>query len=241
MSKMGVVIVAAGRGSRMRTSESKQYLPLAGKPILAHTMLAFASHPEIDVISMVVPPGDEPRVRELAEQYGCVDRIHIIAGGAERQHSVLRGLEALRDSVSIVLVHDGVRPFITKEKISAIGREAASYGAAVLAVPVKDTIKIAGSEGVVQSTPDRHSLWAVQTPQAFRISILIDAYGQAERDGFLGTDDASLVERLGHPVKLVLGDYTNVKITTPEDLEWAEHYYHSLERGREDVADRTRI
>lgn len=222
--KMGAVIVAAGQGSRMRSSISKQYLPLAGKPILIHTLSVFASHPEIAAITVVVPCGDEPMVREMAEQHGLGKIKHIVSGGAERQHSVLRGLETLRDEVDLVFVHDAVRPFVTHAMISAAGVEAARHGAAVPAVPVKDTIKIVGAGGVVQTTPDRQSLWAVQTPQAFRISLLLQAYEQAGQDGFIGTDDASLVERLGHPVKVVMGDYNNIKITTPEDLEWAEHY-----------------
>jgi len=242
MSKMGAVIVAAGRGSRMRAAESKQYLPLAGMPILFHTLLTFASHPDVAMTTVVVPPGDERRVLELAKRYGCDDRLSVTAGGAERQHSVMRGLNMLRNTgVPLVLVHDAVRPFVTHEMISAVGKEAEVSGAAVLAVPVKDTIKIAGPGGVVHSTPDRSSLWVAQTPQAFRVSLLLEAYEKAERDGFLGTDDASLVERLGYPVKLVPGDYANVKITTPEDLEWAEHYIASRERGRSDVSDRTRF
>lgn len=234
MSSLGVVIVAAGQGSRMRTKENKQYLPLAGKPILIHTLERFASHPEISLITVVVPPGDEKRVSELAARYGITDKIATItAGGSERQHSVLRGLVTLQDQVDLVLVHDAVRPFVTHEMISAVAKEAMAHGAAVLAVPVKDTIKIAGLDGMVSSTPDRQSLWAVQTPQAFRVSLLLRAYEQARRDEFLGTDDASLVERLGESVKIVSGDYTNIKLTTPDDLHWAEHY---IERqGREET------
>lgn len=232
MSSLGVVIVAAGQGSRMQTKESKQYLPLAGKPILIHTLERFAAHSEIGWITVVVPPGDEQRVSDLAAAYGIHDKIAAItAGGAERQHSVLNGLETLQDKVDLVLVHDAVRPFVTHEMISAVAEEAKANGAAVLAVPVKDTIKIAGSDGTVSSTPDRRSLWAVQTPQAFRVSLLLRAYEQAIRDEYLGTDDASLVERLGEAVKIVPGDYANIKLTTPDDLYWAEHYLAS--QGRE--------
>jgi len=220
--KTGAVIVAAGQGSRMRTAVSKQYLPLAGKPILVHTLLRFQAHPNIDVITVVVPSGDEQHVREMAERYGCHKVRHIVAGGSERQHSVARGLATLRSESEIVLVHDAVRPFVTDAMITAAREAAASDGAAVLAVPVKDTIKIAREDGTVESTPERGRLWAVQTPQAFRLSLLLDAYERAEQDGLVGTDDAMLVERLGHPVKIVHGDYANIKITTPEDLDWAE-------------------
>lgn len=230
MGNIGAVIVAAGRGSRMGMRESKQYLQLGDRPILVHTIQAFASHPDIEEIVVVVRAGDEERVRSLAEMYGLGENLKIATGGAERQHSVAKGLRCLSESVSIVLVHDAVRPFVSEEKISAVAEEAATSGAAILAVPVKDTIKIAGSEGVVESTPDRQSLWAVQTPQAFRVSLLMDAYAQAEREGFIGTDDASLVERLGQQVKIVTGDYTNLKITTPDDLKWAEWFIDDWER-----------
>jgi 2-C-methyl-D-erythritol 4-phosphate cytidylyltransferase len=229
--KTGAVIVAAGQGSRMRTAVSKQYLPLAGKPILVHTLLKFQAHPDIGVITVVVPPGDERQVREMADQFGCGKVRHIVAGGSERQHSVARGLATLRGEADLVLVHDAVRPFVTDAMITAACAAAATDGAAVLAVPVKDTIKVARADGTVESTPDRRSLWAVQTPQAFRLSLLLDAYEQAERDGFIGTDDAMLVERLGHPVRIVHGDYANIKITTPEDLDWAEHSLKNRDRG----------
>lgn len=241
-NKIGVVIVAAGKGTRMGQAVSKQYLPLAGKPIFVHTLQTFATHPQIDSIAIVVPTGDEKYVRQLVEQYECRKVDAVIAGGAERQHSVLRGLFALGEGIDLVLVHDAVRPFTTHETIDKVLREAVISGAAVTAVPVKDTIKIADEDGIVQSTPNRQSLWAVQTPQAFRLSLLIAAYEQAERDGYVGTDDASLVERLGSPVKLVQGEYTNLKITTPEDLHWAEHYINDLMNGRgQDDTDRTRL
>mgnify|MGYP001037945471 CR=1 FL=1 len=229
--KTGAVIVAAGQGSLMRTAVSKQYLLLAGKPILVHTLLKFQAHPNIDMITVVVPAGDEQHVRELADHYGCGKVRHIVSGGSERQHSVARGLETLRNKAELVLVHDAVRPFVTGEMITAAREAAAADGAAVLAVPVKDTIKIARADGTVESTPERRSLWAVQTPQAFRLSLLLNAYEQAERDGFIGTDDAMLVERLGHPVKIVHGDYANIKITTPEDLDWAEQVMTNRLRG----------
>jgi 2-C-methyl-D-erythritol 4-phosphate cytidylyltransferase len=230
--KTGAVIVAAGQGSRMRTTVSKQYLPLAGKPILVHSLLKFQTHPNIDVITVVVPSGDEPHVRELVDRHGCSKVQHIVAGGSERQHSVARGLTTLRGAVEFVLVHDAVRPFVTDVMIDAAIEAAEMDGAAVLAVPVKDTIKIAGEDGTVASTPDRRSLWAVQTPQAFRLDLLLYAYEQAEREGCIGTDDAMLVERLGHPVKIVHGDYANIKITTPEDLDWAEQVM--MKRSREE-------
>lgn len=224
MKNLGVVIVAAGRGSRMRTSESKQFLPLAGMPILIHTLLRFHNLPEVGMIVVVVPAGDEERVRRMAESYGCADKlVKIVAGGKERQHSVLKGLSILKEKTDLVLVHDGVRPFVSPHAVRAVSREAERTGAAVLAVRVKDTIKTVGADGVIQNTPDRQSLWAVQTPQAFRLSLLLEAYEAAAASDVSATDDAMLVERLGVPVHIVEGEYSNIKITTPEDLEWAEH------------------
>lgn len=223
MKNIGVVIVAAGRGSRMGTTESKQYLPLAGKPILIHTLLKFLSLPEVHTIVLVVPAGDEERVRQMAETYGCAgERVKIVAGGEERQNSVRNGLAALEGMVDLVLVHDGVRPLVSPSKVRAVSHEAATSGAAVLAVRVKDTIKTVGPDGVITHTPDRQSLWAVQTPQAFRLSLLLEAYTAAEASGVQATDDAMLVERLGVAVRVVEGDYSNIKITTLEDLAWAE-------------------
>lgn len=222
MGKMGVVVVAAGKGSRMGTVESKQYLTIQQKPILVHTLETFDRVQEVDSIVVVVGSGDIARCEQYAEQYG-LRKIHsIIAGGAERQESVCKGLEALPAESEWVLVHDGVRPLITREKIVQCWHEAMKSGAAVLAVPVKDTIKTVNSSGHIDFTPDRRSLWAIQTPQAFRLSLLKQAHEQALKDQYLGTDDSLLVERLGIPVRVIEGDYNNIKITTPEDLLWVD-------------------
>jgi 2-C-methyl-D-erythritol 4-phosphate cytidylyltransferase len=223
MDTFGVVVVAAGRGTRMGTAESKQYLPLRGKPILVHTLDTFERMPEASEVVLVVGAGEVERCRGYAAEYGLA-KVRIVAGGAERQHSVDAGLRALGGSVDTVLVHDGVRPFVKREHVLACWREAAACGAAVLAVPVKDTIKIVGDGGVIAATPERRSLWAIQTPQAFRRTLLEEAHRQAAADGVLGTDDAMLVERLGHAVRVVEADYTNIKITTPDDLAWADWF-----------------
>ncbi|TBL69164.1 2-C-methyl-D-erythritol 4-phosphate cytidylyltransferase [Paenibacillus thalictri] len=222
MGKLGVVIVAAGKGSRMRSVESKQFLQVGDKPILVHTLELFQRIGAIDFIVLVTGPDDVARCRQYAVRYH-ISKLHsIVVGGAERQHSVREGLKALPPEVEHVLVHDGVRPFANTKDIIHCWSKAVETGAAVLAVPVKDTIKIVDETGVIRSTPDRRSLWAIQTPQAFRRSLLEQAYEQAERDGFVGTDDAMLVERFGTPVHVVQSDYYNIKITTPEDLPWAE-------------------
>ncbi|WP_211749500.1 2-C-methyl-D-erythritol 4-phosphate cytidylyltransferase [Paenibacillus sp. Marseille-Q4541] len=216
----GVVIVAAGRGSRMKTSESKQFLLLQDKPIFIHTLEVFSRMPMIKDIVVVTGATDVERCEEWIKQTGLYDhRTRVVEGGKERQESVYAGLQML--STDYVLIHDGVRPFVQSEHIEACMKAAALSGAAVLAVPVKDTIKQVSAEGIITATPDRSSLWSIQTPQAFRLLEVIEAHKQAAESGFAGTDDAMLVERLGGQVKVVEGSYTNIKITTPEDLDYA--------------------
>lgn len=228
-NSVGAVIVAAGRGTRMGTAESKQYLLLQGKPIIVHTLEVFQKHELISEIVLVTGEEDVQRCRQWVQAYKLDKVSVVIPGGAERQHSVRRGLGEL--TTTWVMVHDGVRPFVQGSEIEACYDRARSAGASVLAVPVKDTIKQVDGEGNVLSTPDRRSLWAIQTPQTFRLSELLSAYDEAERDGFLGTDDSSLAERSGITVSVVEGSYRNIKITTPEDLDFAEFTERS--RGEE--------
>ncbi|WP_082672875.1 2-C-methyl-D-erythritol 4-phosphate cytidylyltransferase [Paenibacillus senegalimassiliensis] len=216
---IGVIVVAAGRGTRMGTVESKQYLMLEDKPIIIHTLEAFDRHPLISQIVLVTGEQDVDRCQAWIAEYGMRGHIQVIAGGAERQHSVYQGL--LQLSTPWVLVHDGVRPFVAAEHITACCEAVKAHGAAVLAVPVKDTIKQAEEQDWVASTLDRRLLWSIQTPQAFRLKDLLAAHEQAEAQDFVGTDDSMLVERLGIRVKLVEGDYRNIKLTTPEDLDYA--------------------
>ncbi|WP_110934284.1 2-C-methyl-D-erythritol 4-phosphate cytidylyltransferase [Paenibacillus bouchesdurhonensis] len=228
----GVVIVAAGRGTRMGTKESKQYLMLQDKPIVIHTLEVFDRHPLITEIVLVTGEQDVERARAWIDEYGITTSIKVIPGGAERQHSVYQGL--LQMSSTWVLVHDGVRPFVTEEQVTSCYEAAIAHGASVLAVPVKDTVKQVDEQGWVTATPDRRSLWAIQTPQAFCRSDLMQAHEQAERDGFVGTDDSMLVERLGVSVRVVEGAYSNIKITTPDDLDYAEFIRgHKEAKGRE--------
>jgi 2-C-methyl-D-erythritol 4-phosphate cytidylyltransferase len=226
MGKLAVVVVAAGKGSRMGTAESKQYLQLSGKPILVHTLALFQRIQQVDTVVLVTGADDVDRCRGYIGQYGLSKVNHIIVGGKERQDSVFKGLKVLDADVDWVMVHDGVRPFAAEEHVLACWNKAMEADAAVLAVPVKDTIKVVDSEGTIESTPDRRSLWAIQTPQAFRLSALIRAHREAETAGFVGTDDAMLVERIGMQVSVVEGSYDNIKITTPEDLPLAEWLLH---------------
>jgi 2-C-methyl-D-erythritol 4-phosphate cytidylyltransferase len=230
VEKLGVVIVAAGRGSRMGTQESKQYLVLNQKPILIHTLEAFEHMSWVDGIWLVVGEQDVARCEALIQTYQLNKIKQVISGGSERQHSVYKGLCSIPKDIEWVMVHDGVRPFISETAVLNCWNQAKQHGSSVLAVPVKDTIKIVDGAGKVQSTPDRKSLWAVQTPQAFRLCELIEAHEAAQRAGMIGTDDAMLMEKQGHKVMIAEGDYANIKITTPEDLHWAERYLE--EKGR---------
>ncbi|TQK41889.1 2-C-methyl-D-erythritol 4-phosphate cytidylyltransferase [Brevibacillus sp. AG162] len=216
----GVVIVAAGSGKRMGGQRNKLWLPLAGEPILAHTVRLFATHPDIDEVVLVVSEADHAEVTTWlsAEKLPVV----VTLGGAERQDSVRNGLASLSANCDYVLVHDAARPFVTRKQISDMIKQVQQDQATIMAVPVKDTIKVVGATGLVESTPARESLWAVQTPQAFRMSLLREAHQAAEAAGKLGTDDAMLVEWLGHSVSIMNGSYENIKITTPDDLWFGE-------------------
>lgn len=220
-----VLIPAAGQGRRMGTAVSKQYLNLAGRPVLAHTLALFDSHPLIDAIYLLAPAADCADCRrQIVERYGFVKVRAVVAGGAERQQSVANGLKACAAAADdIILVHDGVRPFFPAELLAEIIATAREVGGCVVGVPVKDTIKTVVA-GRIAGTPERSQLWQAQTPQAFPFAVLQRAYAAAEREGFRGTDDASLVERLGLPVAMLAGSDRNIKITTPEDLQLARAF-----------------
>ena len=221
-----VLIPAAGMGKRMGASINKQYLLLDGRPILQRTLELFDRHPAVDSIYPILPPDEIDFFRERILPGARLEKLGgIVPGGRERQDSVRNGLQQLQLSGikpdSVVLVHDGVRPLFDPTLIAPLVDTAVLKGAAVVGVPVKDTIKEVEDE-VVVATPERERLWQVQTPQAFRFELLFRAYQKAAQEGFCGTDDACLVERLGAPVIMIEGDYRNIKITTPEDLRIAE-------------------
>lgn len=221
------VIPAAGMGKRMGAAINKQYLLLAGKPILAHTLTVFQQCELIAGIILVTPQDEIPFCRnEVVERYSLSKVLAIVSGGAERQHSVMNGLQALQglaQADDVVLIHDGVRPFITPALIERCIRTAASGIGALVAVPAKDTIKVV-QDGLVVDTPDRATLWQAQTPQGFRYGQIMAAHQQAVRTGFLGTDDCTLLEQEGGRIRIVNGSYRNIKITTPEDLVLAEAF-----------------
>jgi 2-C-methyl-D-erythritol 4-phosphate cytidylyltransferase len=218
------VIPAAGSGSRFGGSP-KQYLPLAGMPVLARTLAVLESSPVIDGIVVVVRHGEEARCRAVAvDPYGWQKIRAIVPGGLTRQDSVAHGLDAVGPEASIVMVHDAARPLVTDDLIRRVVEAAVASGAAVAALPVVDTLKRrVGAHGLV-TTVDREGLWTAQTPQAFRAGLFRDAVARARADRFVGTDDASLVERLGCAVTLVEGEPMNFKITRAEDLPRAEEF-----------------
>ena len=207
----------------MAHSVKKPYLELAQKPILAHTIQRFERNSAVDAIFVIVDQADFNECHAtVLGPYAFTKVQKLVEGGETRQMSVYNGIRALSADVDFVIVHDGVRPFVTDEVIFACLAAADECGAAVAAVPVKDTIKIANTDGFIVETPAREQLWAVQTPQVFRKSLLEEAHQAAQAQQLTATDDASLVEQLGFPVKLVKGSYANLKITTPVDLQIAE-------------------
>ena len=221
MTGAAAIIPAAGSGSRMQLDRPKQFLDLAGVPILIHTVRAFVLHPDIHRIVVVVPPSWLAETRQLCIRHGLDKaRLTITAGGRRRQDSVLAGLRQLDESSEIVLVHDGARPLVSRLLIDRCLQAARQHGAAIAAIPVKDTLKKADADQMVAATIDRHQLWQAQTPQAARRTLLLQAF--AELGDTDVTDESSLLEQAGIPVALVEGAESNFKITRPEDLFLAE-------------------
>lgn len=212
------VIVAAGKGKRMGTEISKQFLPLGGKEILAHTVQKFEKAEKIRDIILVTGADSLQDVQEMAQEYGWEKIVSIVAGGKERQDSVWNGLQQVAADTEIILIHDGVRPFVTEDILNISIETALEMGGCVAGVPAKDTIKVCDGENIAIATPDRNVLWQIQTPQTFQKERIVKAYEQAKEDGFVGTDDASFAEHCGYPVKVIMGSYRNIKITTKEDL-----------------------
>lgn len=214
-----VVIPAAGTGKRMGMEKNKLLVPIDEIPVLVHTLKIFENDNWCKSITLVIHKQDRAEISDLIEQFQLRKIAAIVEGGSERQQSVYKGLQQLQ-SECIVLIHDGARPFVKQKYLHQLVEKANHYGGAVLAVPVKDTIKKVRNR-FVEETIDRSTLWSIQTPQAFQLHLIMNAHKKAEEDGYIGTDDASLLERFGGKVVVVEGDYENFKITTPEDLIFA--------------------
>lgn len=215
-----VVIPAAGQGKRMKSRKNKQFIELNSLPVIIRTLSVFEKDADCVEIILVINEKEREQFRELLEKYNIQKVKKLVSGGLERQHSVYNGLKEIKDD-GIVLIHDGARPFVRHNTIRKLVEKAYIEGAATVAVPVKDTIKRVRDMEVID-TVERSSLWAVQTPQAFRLSVILKAHEAAVKDQFLGTDDASLVERIGGKVCIVQGEYSNIKLTTPDDLIFAQ-------------------
>lgn len=223
MDKLTAIIPAAGQGRRMKSYLSKQFMLLQDLPIIVHTLRVFQAAEIIDNIVLVCASGEEGYYRkEILLNYEITKPTAVVTGGKERQDSVYCGLLSVTDSHNFVMVHDGARPLVTVDLITRVAEEVRANIAVVAGVPVKDTIKRTDAGGNIIETLDRERLWHIQTPQAFDVNLLKRAHGQAKTADYYGTDDASLVERMGHPVKIIPGSYENIKITTPEDIVVAE-------------------
>ena len=221
--RVAAIIPAAGSGRRMNHELPKQYLPLGGRPIIAHSLLILQRMPGIDEIFVAVSTaGKEYCRKQIVERFDIKKVRKFIIGGEDRQGSVYNVLMEIGDGFDIVLVHDAVRPFLDVNITASVIKEAERHGASITASPIRDTVKVAKPHGFVEKTIPRDNLLAVQTPQAFKYSLLMEAHKSARESGFVGTDDAGLVERLGKPVCVVEVPSNNIKITTPEDLILAE-------------------
>jgi 2-C-methyl-D-erythritol 4-phosphate cytidylyltransferase / 2-C-methyl-D-erythritol 2,4-cyclodiphosphate synthase len=223
MAAITAIIPAGGTGSRMGLAIPKQYCDLAGIPVLIHTLRAFEQSP-VDAVIVVSPAAYLQSTQELIDRFGITKVQKVVAGGRLRQDSVRAGLAAAAPQTELVVVHDGARPLVSPELIKACIDEARRTGAAMAAIPVKDTLKAVAADNTILHTVDRQGLWQAQTPQAVRAALLRQAF--AEADGFVGTDEASLLERRGIRVSIVEGSERNLKITRPEDLLVAEALLH---------------
>jgi 2-C-methyl-D-erythritol 4-phosphate cytidylyltransferase / 2-C-methyl-D-erythritol 2,4-cyclodiphosphate synthase len=223
--KTVAIIPAGGAGKRLGSSVAKQYLLLDGTPVILRTLQIFQLAQIIDEIVLVVPGDDVISVRkQLIEKYSLSKVNAVVAGGNQRQDSVRNGLAAIAGNCDVVVIHDGVRPLVTCEMIDQVVAAAKNDGAASIGVKVKDTVKQTTDNDLVAATVPRDNLYLTQTPQAFSFDVLQKAFAAAMRDNFYGTDDASLVERIGVGVKIIGGSYENIKITTPDDLIIAEAF-----------------
>lgn len=203
----------------MKAGKNKQFLMLEGIPLIIHTLRVFQKDDWCSGIILVGNKNELTDLEKMVNEHHITKVEKVVPGGSERQHSVHEGLKMV-DQTSLVLIHDGARPFVSIKSIHSLVMNASESGAAVLGVPIKDTVKQVEQQKVIR-TVDRSSLWGVQTPQAFHLPVILEAHEAAEREGHLGTDDASLLEYVGHEVSIVEGDYLNIKLTTQEDLLFA--------------------
>lgn len=229
--KVGVIIPAAGKGTRMGSDLRKQFLQLAGEPVILHTLRCFQSLAEIDVVIVAASDDAVSTIMDMKQIFGLSKLQEVVQGGAQRQDSVWNGLQAMKHhAVQLVVVHDAVRPFVSQNLIYRVLTSACDNQASIPAVRPKETVKMAMNQNGSLSTLQRENLWLAQTPQVFNSDLLYRAFLKANADHYYGTDDASLVEYLGESIHIVEGSYDNIKITTPEDLELGEIIIKRLKR-----------
>ncbi|MBS4535019.1 2-C-methyl-D-erythritol 4-phosphate cytidylyltransferase [Clostridium sp. D2Q-14] len=223
--KVAVVIPSAGMGKRMNSNINKQYIELKGKAILAHTIDKFEKNKHIDEIIVVTRKDEVSFCKEnIVTKYNYQKVKTVVSGGKERKDSVYNGLKKVSKDTDIILIHDGARPFVSDEIINDSIKETLLYDATVVGVPVKDTIKKVNEGNIVEDTPDRRNLWSVQTPQGFSYDIITKCYLKSIEDDIETTDDSMLAEYYGYQVKMIMGSYKNIKITTPEDILMGEKF-----------------
>ncbi|HEU4684041.1 MAG TPA: 2-C-methyl-D-erythritol 4-phosphate cytidylyltransferase [Nitrospira sp.] len=232
MNRTVALVPAAGRGLRMGGAVPKQYLAIGGVPLVVHCLRVLEAAPSIDAIILAVPEADLAYCRsDVVDAHRFSKVVQIVAGGAERQDSVRHALAAVDQPVDLVVVHDAVRPFVTVQMVEDVVKAARAAGAAIVALPMRDTVKQVGANRVIDRTIDRTTLWLAQTPQAFRRDWLVEAHDKARREGITATDDAFLLEWLGRPVSVVEGSGENIKVTRPEDMMIGEAIWTVRQSG----------
>jgi len=220
---VSAIIVAAGKGIRMEGMMRKQYLDLSGRPVLAHSIMTFDSCSLVDEIFLVIPREDvEYCQKKIISLLDLKNHINLVHGGDKRQDSVYNGLKAITKNTETVVIHDGVRPFIQPEDLKECILVSKKYDACILGTPASDTLKRVNKSDIIETTLSRENIWLAETPQAFKYDLILNAHETARRDGYVGTDDASLVERMGKDVKIINGGRFNIKITKKEDLVLAK-------------------
>ncbi|MGE5380977.1 MAG: 2-C-methyl-D-erythritol 4-phosphate cytidylyltransferase [Methylocystaceae bacterium] len=227
---VGVILAAAGQARRMGMGRNKAYLLLQGKPILAYSLQFFAAWPEVKQVVVVTGQDEIALAEELVKNVpAAVDKTQVVVGGRERQDSVFIGLAMIATDIDWVAVHDAARPLISSDLfLDLLAQDAPGV---IPVIPVTDTVKQVDEQGMVVKTIPRSGLFMVQTPQVFQATVLRECYSRARAEGYYGTDDASLLEHYGYPVKVVAGMKQNLKITTPLDLDWSEVWLQKAERG----------
>ena len=229
--KVAAIVPSAGKGKRLKSNVEKPYLQLGNKPILAHTLLRLSSNKHINEIVLAVTNKSIDFAREkIINRYG-IKKIYVVIGGKERRDSVYNALKRVSMDIDYILIHDGVRPFITDNLIEYLLKAASKFGASVACVPVKPTLKIVDKQGFIKDTPLRRYYWEAQTPQVFKRDLIEKAYENAIKKDIKASDDSMLVELMGAKPKIVMGSYSNIKITTEEDLELAKILLKTVTRN----------